>query len=39
MTGVLPCTQRKLIKRWLANKMQLVSFKSLRGKQRMLSEA
>jgi hypothetical protein len=39
MTGVLPCTQRKLIKRWLANNMQLVSFKSLRGKQRMLSEA
>jgi transposase len=21
MTGVLPCTQRKLIKRWLANNM------------------
>ncbi len=39
MTGVLPCTQRKLIKRWIANNMQLVSFKSLRGKQRMLSEA
>ena len=39
MTGVLPCTQRKLIKRWLANNMQVISFKSLRGKQRMLSEA
>ncbi len=39
MTGVLPCTQRKLIKRWVANKMQVISFKSLRGKQRMLSEA
>jgi transposase len=39
MTGVLPCTQRKLIKRWLANNMQVLSFKGLRGKQRMLSEA
>jgi len=39
MTGVLPCTQRKIIKRWLANNMKVVSFKSLRGKQRMLTEA